>query len=153
MELPLFPLQTVLYPGLPIPLHVFEDRYRQMFKRILDGQRRFGVVAIVRGREVGAGATYHPVGCVAEVAEVNRFADGRLDVVVVDDRPLLGIIRSMPALFRGQLASVPGVSMETAVTAEVVASGAIRYHVDGEPCEADGRLAAAVRAGALTVCA
>lgn len=81
LELPLFPLQTVLYPGLPIPLHVFEDRYRQMFKRVLDGDRRFGVVAIVKGREVDAGATYHPVGCVAEVAEVDRHADGRLDVV------------------------------------------------------------------------
>jgi uncharacterized protein len=63
VELPLFPLQTVLYPGLPIPLHVFEDRYRQMFKRILDTERRFGVVAIVKGREVEAGATYHPIGC------------------------------------------------------------------------------------------
>jgi Lon protease-like protein len=82
VELPLFPLQTVLYPGLPIPLHVFEDRYRQMFKRVLDGDRRFGVVAIVKGREVDKGATYHPVGCVAEVAEVDRHADGRLDVVV-----------------------------------------------------------------------
>ena len=81
MELPLFPLQTVLYPGLPIPLHIFEDRYRQMFKRVLDGERRFGVVAIVRGRDVDPGATYHPVGCVAEVAEVARHADGRLDVV------------------------------------------------------------------------
>ena len=81
VELPLFPLQTVLYPGLPIPLHVFEDRYRQMFKRVLDGDRRFGVVAIVKGREVDAGATYHPVGCAAEVAEVDRHADGRLDVV------------------------------------------------------------------------
>ena len=81
MELPLFPLQTVLYPGLPIPLHVFEDRYRQMFKRVLDGERRFGVVAIVKGRDVDVGATYHPVGCVAEVAEVVRHADGRLDVV------------------------------------------------------------------------
>jgi uncharacterized protein len=81
VELPLFPLQTVLYPGLPIPLHVFEDRYRKMFKRVLDGDRRFGVVAIVRGRDVDAGATYHPIGCVAEVAEVDRHADGRLDVV------------------------------------------------------------------------
>jgi uncharacterized protein len=81
VELPLFPLQTVLYPGLPIPLHVFEDRYRRMFRRVLDGDWRFGVVAIVKGREVDAGATYHPVGCVAEVAEVNRHADGRLDVV------------------------------------------------------------------------
>jgi Lon protease-like protein len=81
VELPLFPLQTVLYPGLPIPLHVFEDRYREMFARILDGERRFGVVAIVRGRDVDADATYHPVGCLAEVAEVRRHPDGRLDVI------------------------------------------------------------------------
>jgi Lon protease-like protein len=81
VELPLFPLQTVLYPGLPIPLHVFEDRYREMFARILDGERRFGVVAIVKGRDVDVGATYHPIGCVAEVAEVQRHEDGRLDVV------------------------------------------------------------------------
>jgi uncharacterized protein len=81
VELPLFPLQTVLYPGLPMPLHVFEDRYRKMFKRVLNTERRFGVVAILRGREVGEGATYHPVGCVAEVTDVRRHADGRLDVV------------------------------------------------------------------------
>ena len=81
MELPLFPLQTVLYPGLPIPLHVFEDRYRRMFQRVLSGERRFGVVAIVKGQEVGPAATYHPVGCLAEVAEVRQHADGRLDVV------------------------------------------------------------------------
>jgi Lon protease-like protein len=81
MELPLFPLQTVLYPGLPIPLHVFEDRYRQMFERILAGERRFGVVAIARGLEVGGPARHHPVGCVAEVRDVHRYPDGRLDVV------------------------------------------------------------------------
>jgi Lon protease-like protein len=81
VELPLFPLQTVLYPGLPIPLHIFEDRYRQMFERVLDTERRFGVVAIVRGREVDEGVTYHPIGCLAEVAEVERHPDGRLDVV------------------------------------------------------------------------
>lgn len=81
MELPLFPLATVLYPGLPIPLHVFEDRYRQMFARILEGERRFGVVAIALGQEVGGPAAFQPVGCVAEVREVRPYPDGRLDVV------------------------------------------------------------------------
>jgi Lon protease-like protein len=81
MELPLFPLQTVLYPGLPLPLHVFEERYRQMFARVLGGERRFGVVAVARGLEVGGPADYQPVGCVAEVGEVRRYPDGRLDVV------------------------------------------------------------------------
>jgi Lon protease-like protein len=81
VDLPLFPLSTVLYPGLPIPLHVFEERYREMFGRVLDGDRRFGVVAIVHGHEVGGSAVYHPVGCVAEVRDVRRYPDGRLDVV------------------------------------------------------------------------
>jgi uncharacterized protein len=86
VELPLFPLSTVLYPGLPIPLHVFEERYREMFGRILDGDRRFGVVAIVHGHEVGGSAVYHPVGCVAEVRDVRRYPDGRLDVVARGER-------------------------------------------------------------------
>jgi Lon protease-like protein len=86
VELPLFPLSTVLYPGLPIPLHVFEERYREMFGRILDGDRRFGVVAIVHGHEVGGSAVYHPVGCLAEVRDVRRYPDGRLDVVARGER-------------------------------------------------------------------
>jgi len=86
VELPLFPLSTVLYPGLPIPLHVFEERYREMFGRVLEGGRRFGVVAIVHGHEVGGSAVYHPVGCVAEVREVRRHPDGRLDVVARGER-------------------------------------------------------------------
>ncbi len=65
MELPLFPLSTVLYPGRPIPLHAFEARHRQMSVRILAGARRFGVVAIAEGVEAGGPAAYHPVGCVA----------------------------------------------------------------------------------------
>jgi uncharacterized protein len=81
VELPLFPLSTVLYPGLPLPLHVFEERYRQMFARILDGDQRFGVVAIVEGLEVGGPASYQPVGCLTEVRQVRPYPDGRLDVV------------------------------------------------------------------------
>src|SRR6266540_2012753 len=86
VELPLFPLSTVLYPGLSIPLHVFEDRYREMFGRVLDGGRRFGVVAIVHGHEVGGSSISHPIGCVAEVREVRRHPDGRLDVVARGER-------------------------------------------------------------------
>jgi Lon protease-like protein len=81
VELPLFPLSTVLYPGAPIPLHVFEDRYRQMFARVLGGGRRFGVVAITSGRDVDPAPEFQPVGCVAEVREVRPYPDGRMDVV------------------------------------------------------------------------
>jgi Lon protease-like protein len=86
VELPLFPLSTVLYPGQPLPLHIFEDRYRQMFARVLEGDRRFGVVSITRGRETHVpGVDDEPdwasVGCVAEIREVRPYEDGRMDVV------------------------------------------------------------------------
>ena len=109
MELPLFPLQTVLYPGLPLPLHVFEERYRQMFDRVLDGERRFGVVAIVKGLEVGdAPATYHPVGCMAEVRDVRRHADGRLDVVArgQDRFRIDGVVQASPYIV-AEVTSLP----------------------------------------------
>ncbi len=100
-RLPLFPLGTVLFPGLVLPLHVFEPRYRELVRHLLDlpaGQaREFGVVAIQRGWEVGAepssGAppapatsaalTLHEVGCTAEVRQVTELPDGRYDLVTV----------------------------------------------------------------------
>jgi Lon protease-like protein len=98
VELPLFPLSTVLYPGLPIPLHVFEERYRQMLSRVLDGERRFGVVAIVHGHEVGGPADYHAIGCVAEVRQARRYPDGRLDVVAQGEQRFRveGVTQSAP---------------------------------------------------------
>jgi uncharacterized protein len=84
VELPLFPLETVLYPGAPIPLHVFEERYRLMFSRILDAEgaeRRFGVIAIVAGGEATGASGLRAIGCVAEVRQVRPYPDGRLDVV------------------------------------------------------------------------
>src|SRR5260370_12490125 len=55
--LPLFPLGAVLYPGMVLPLHIFEERYRQLVRDLLDGQepRRFGVIAIREGSETGIG--------------------------------------------------------------------------------------------------
>ena len=98
MELPLFPLSTVLYPGLPIPLHVFEERYRQMFERVLNGERRFGVVSIVQGHEVCGPADYQPIGCVAEVQDVRHHPDGRLDVVALGEHRfrIEGVTQSAP---------------------------------------------------------
>ncbi|HEY1671362.1 MAG TPA: LON peptidase substrate-binding domain-containing protein, partial [Streptosporangiaceae bacterium] len=53
--LPLFPLGTVLFPGMLLPLHIFEDRYKELVRDLLDGPepRRFGVIAIKKGRETG----------------------------------------------------------------------------------------------------
>ena len=85
--LPLFPLNTVLFPGVALPLHVFEHRYRTLFDELTagEGPRRFGVVAIKQGLEVGEdeAPVLHEVGCVAEVRRATRYADGRYDVVAV----------------------------------------------------------------------
>ena len=85
-RLPLFPLGLVLLPGLLLPLHVFEQRYRDLVQDLLDRpepERRFGVVAIRSGREVGAdGVTaLHEVGCVARLRRVTPYDDGRFDLV------------------------------------------------------------------------
>jgi Lon protease-like protein len=86
VRLPLFPLGLVLVPGLLLPLHVFEHRYRVMVRDLLalpEEERRFGVVAIRTGREVGEdGVTaLHHVGCTAQVRRVDPHDDGRFDVV------------------------------------------------------------------------
>jgi uncharacterized protein len=101
----LFPLGTVLFPGAPLPLHIFEDRYRVLMGDLLDlpePERRFGVVAIRSGREVGRDGVkaLHDVGCVAVMTDVQQSPDGTYDlesvgsarfrVVALDsDRPYL----------------------------------------------------------------
>ncbi len=82
MEIPLFPLHTVLCPGIVLPLHVFEDRYRAMTRRCLDSGEPFGVVLIRDGREIGKGvATLAGVGAFAEIREAGRYPDGRYDLL------------------------------------------------------------------------
>ena len=104
-RLPLFPLGSVLFPGLLLPLHVFEDRYRTLVADLLErpeGERSFGVVAIREGREVGAaGVTaLHEVGCTARVRRVERHADGRFDLVTTGARRfrLTGLRHDRPYL-------------------------------------------------------
>ncbi len=85
--MPLFPLGLVLYPGVMLPLHIFEDRYRRLVRDLLDmqdGTRLFGVVAIKAGREVGdEGITaLHQIGCTAELRYAEAYEDGRFDIIV-----------------------------------------------------------------------
>ena len=81
MELPLFPLHTVLFPGRPLPLHVFEERYREMLRDCLAGDRRFGVVAIRAGAEAGDVSDLFDVGTIAEIERVEHLDDGRANIV------------------------------------------------------------------------
>jgi Lon protease-like protein len=110
--LPLFPLGTVLFPGMVLPLHIFEERYRRLVADLLDGPepRRFGVIAIREGHEVGVDAvtSLYDVGCVAVVRDVKRHEDGQFDLVTVGtERFRLGEIdRSLPYL-RAQVEVMP----------------------------------------------
>jgi Lon protease-like protein len=82
-NLPLFPLNTVLFPRMPISLHIFEDRYKQMMQVCLDENRPFGVVLISSGQEVGEPATPQAIGCTAEITNVQKLSDGRLNLVAI----------------------------------------------------------------------
>src|SRR5580704_11413337 len=85
--LPLFPLGTVLYPGLLLPLHIFEERYRRLVRDLLDGPepQRFGVIAIRQGRETGVDGVsdLYEIGCTATLRRVAEHEDGRYDLVTV----------------------------------------------------------------------
>lgn len=84
-ELPLFPLNTVLFPGVPIFLHVFEERYKQMVRLCVNQRRPFGVVLIRRGQEAFGQAEPHSVACSADIVQVQPLHDreGRLNIVAV----------------------------------------------------------------------
>jgi Lon protease-like protein len=68
--LPMFPLGTVLFPSMVLPLRIFEPRYVEMIGECLEGDRRFGVVLITRGSEVGGGDARSDTGCVASIVQV-----------------------------------------------------------------------------------
>lgn len=81
--LPLFPLHTVLFPRMPLPLHIFEERYKRMIRRCLDEERPFGVVLIREGREVGPAAVPHSIGTLAHLHAVSPLPEERLNVLAV----------------------------------------------------------------------
>lgn len=76
-ELPLFPLDMVLFPGAPLTLHIFEERYRAMIAHCLDTNAPFGVVLIRHGHEVGEPAIHYRVGTMAQITASVRMEDGR----------------------------------------------------------------------------
>jgi uncharacterized protein len=81
-DLPLFPLNTVLFPHATIRLHVFEERYRLMVQECVDLDKPFGVVLIRSGVEVGGDVEPYLVGTAARIVEVQSYGDGRMDIQV-----------------------------------------------------------------------
>jgi Lon protease-like protein len=75
-DIPLFPLGVVLFPGLPVPLHIFEERYKQMINECLEKEWVFGIVYYT-------GENFYRVGCTALITKMlKRFEDGRMNIVV-----------------------------------------------------------------------
>lgn len=86
-QLPIFPLAVVLFPGVPLPLHIFEPRYRQMLSDVRAGNSLFGVSYFDSSTSDKAVPSVGHIGCVAEVTETQPMADGRSNILVI------GVIR------------------------------------------------------------
>ncbi len=110
-QIPLFPLNTVLFPGMPLPLHIFEERYKEMINWCLATKRPFGVSLIRTGvAEGGPLPEPHSVGCTAQITQIQPLSQGRLFVMTVGhqrfrirdlshDRPyLMGEVEEYPLL-------------------------------------------------------
>jgi Lon protease-like protein len=86
LEMPLFPLDLVLFPHMLIPLHIFEERYREMINQCVAESQPFGIV-LATGTKPGTGETVtHEIGCTARIARVERMPDGRMNIEVVGER-------------------------------------------------------------------
>jgi uncharacterized protein len=153
--LPLFPLGTVLYPGLLMPLHIFEDRYRQLVGDLLAGPepRQFGLIAIRTGRETGVDGVraLYEIGCVATLRQVTEHDDGRFDVMTVgtqrfrlleldDSRPYLQGHVDLIGEESGDQAAAAGAVLSVQVAFRgyldaLAAQGAVRVSVPDLPDE------------------
>lgn len=85
-EVPLFPLNAVLYPGGPLSLRIFEPRYLDMISERLRNDGPFGVCLISSGAEAGAAATPHEIGTLARITDWNRLEDGLLGITAVGEQ-------------------------------------------------------------------
>ena len=97
--LPLFPLeQVVLFPGMVLPLRIFEERYKVMIGACQVTDQLFGVLLIRSGREVGEPAVPERVGCTARITRLDRLADGQMNILTVGEQRfrLLGPPRTTP---------------------------------------------------------
>jgi uncharacterized protein len=105
----LFPLHTVLFPGMPLPLHIFEPRYLEMINQCIEDNNPFGVLLIHQGLEaLGPLANPYSIGCTANIVQVDQVEDGRLNIMAIGeerfrvhklnrDKPYLtGLVEVMP---------------------------------------------------------
>jgi Lon protease-like protein len=139
-RLPLFPLNTVLFPGAPLPLRIFEERYKLMLAACLDGDKSFGVALIREGPEVGGPAEPFDVGTLARIVDVERLQDGQMHLMTVGVRRfrLLRVLEHEPYLV-GEVRMLP--DGEEDVEPELVAGvaeGFLAYLRELRASDADG---------------
>jgi len=115
----LFPLHTVLFPGGPLPLRIFETRYTDMVRRCMRESQPFGVVMLEEGDEAGVVATTATVGCTARIVDFHTLHDGLLGISCVGERKfrVLRVWRADDGLNMGEVAWLP-VEPELPVPAE-----------------------------------
>lgn len=84
MEIPLFPLNMVLFPGMPINLHIFEERYKTMINECIDQRRPFGVVLIANdATDTSPDAEPNRIGCTAQITQVQPLQEGRMNISAI----------------------------------------------------------------------
>jgi uncharacterized protein len=111
-ELPLFPLNTVLFPGVPIQLNIFESRYKLLIRYCLEKNEPFGVVLIRKGLEaMGPLAEPYTIGCTARIVEIEPLDGGNMNLTALGDErfEIQELVHGMPYLI-GKVESRPLVS-------------------------------------------
>jgi Lon protease-like protein len=81
-DLPLFPLHVVLFPDMPLSLHIFEPRYREMILRCREQKSPFGIVLLESGSETGARTQANAIGTTARISQYEELPDGRMNILV-----------------------------------------------------------------------
>lgn len=82
-ELPLFPLHTVLFPGMMLPLYIFEERYKLMINRCIEQKSPFGVVFVPESGQGDLPFPFHSIGTMAHVTNVERLEQGRMNIMAL----------------------------------------------------------------------
>jgi Lon protease-like protein len=110
-RLPLFPLNSVLFPGMPITLRIFEERYKLMINKCIDQRQPFGVVLLKSGAEVqgmGSDAVPYPIGCTAQITQMQPLIAGQMNIVAVGrERFLIRSLEFDQPYLTGQVEMLP----------------------------------------------
>ena len=125
--LPLFPLNVVLFPHMPLPIHIFEPRYRQMLAECLEEGHSFGVVGIREDSETGPAMPYD-VGTLAKIVRIDRLEDGRVNLLVMGASrfQILETSAERPYL-RGRIKIIPEEGDDLEATASLTERTALTF--------------------------